>query len=171
MFFWGERSREVAEQTSAGTLLRAAGTLRPGSSTLICMYQSSHVLLGKAPETAFKDVFGDWGLVFENRCIFKARENLWGGDCLLCDKMGPWDFDCGWCSNRNKVEQKQQPNNRGQCQINYVWNVQIQQNKHVILRTSSYEICHEQTQSNLPSLVAEESKQALRCRAGQKLQT
>lgn len=67
------------------------------------------------------------------------------------------------------MEQKQQPNNRGQCQINYIWNVQTQQNKHFILGTSSYEICLEQKQSKLPSLVAEESKLALRCRAGQKL--
>lgn len=81
--------------------------------------------------------------------------------------MGPW-VDV---VNRNKIEQNQQPNNRRQCQINCIWNVQTQQNKHIILRTSSYEICCEQMKSNLPSLVAEESKQALRCRAGQKLQT
>lgn len=68
-----------------------------------------------------------------------------------------------------EIEQKQQPNNRGQCQINYIWNVQTQQDKHVILRTSSYEICLEQIQSNLSTLVADRSKLALRCRAGQKL--
>lgn len=67
------------------------------------------------------------------------------------------------------MKPKQQPNKRGKCQINYIWNVQTQQNKRVILRTSSYEICPEQMQSNLPSLVAEESKLALRCRARQKL--
>lgn len=56
------------------------------------------------------------------------------------------------------------PNN-----FQFIWNVQTLQNKQVILRMSSYEICLEQMQSNLPSLVAEESKLALRCRAKQKL--
>lgn len=68
------------------------------------------------------------------------------------------------------TEQNQQPNNRGTiCQINCICNVQTQQNKHVILRMNSYEICLEQMQFNLSSLVAEESKLALRCRAKQKL--
>lgn len=68
-----------------------------------------------------------------------------------------------------EIEQKQHPNNRGQCRINYIWNVQTQQDKHVTLRMSSYEICLEQIQPNLPTLVADGSKLALRCRAGQKL--
>lgn len=58
-----------------------------------------------------------------------------------------------------ETKQKPWPHSQGWCQISYIGNVHTRPNKHIILRTSSYETSGEQLQSHLPSLVTKKYKQ------------